>query len=206
METIEVTADHLRHRIPAPIDAECLTSPAQIEPRDHVMVHAMGSWYPGVVLNVRPKSGKLEVEYTSGTRTVRRTIVARQALVPSMCGYPKRTHGGEAAAWAAAVWAALEAYRAPSMTTIGKDVSEGIAALNAATVKAFDEGTLPTIDAGKVMTDGPSRDAGGPKIKIRVKGDGKTQADIDAARAKIAALPEAPPEVYAEMDKLIGGR
>lgn len=152
METIEVNTNpngdaqwNLVHRIPAPIDKECLTSPDQIEPGDHVMVHAMGTWYPATAIAIKTRGvGRVEVEYTSGTRTVRRKAVRRTELVPSMCGYPKRTHSMEALAWAAAVWGKLAAYR--------------------------------------------------------------EWKDAQDKRAKIAALPEAPPEVYAEMDKLIGGR
>lgn len=127
METIEVNTNangdaqwSLVHRIPAPIDDECLTSPDQIEPGDHVMVHAMGTWYPATAIAIKARGvGRVEVEYTSGTRTVRRKVVRRTELVPGMCGYPKRTHSMEALAWANAVWAALAAYKAPSMTTIG---------------------------------------------------------------------------------------
>lgn len=130
--------------IPAPIDPECVTAPDQLEPGDAIMVHAMGSWYPGTVLRQMPKSGKLEVEYKSGAGVTRRKAVARAELVPGGCGYPTRQDNQLAAAWAGAVWAALAKYR--------EAVSAGIAALNADIVKGLDDGTTPTIGADDLVT------------------------------------------------------
>lgn len=101
-----VIAD-LRGAIPAPIDREAVMCPADLEPGDRIEVHAMGSWYPGAVLALAPKSGKLVVEYTSGAGKVRQKRLDRHLVVPAGCGYRQRQDGMLAQDWARAVWDAL---------------------------------------------------------------------------------------------------
>ncbi len=102
----DVYAD-LRGAIPAPIDREAVMCPADLEPGDRIEVHAMGSWYPGTILALAPKSGKLVVEYTSGAGVVRQKRLERQMVVPAGCGYRHRQEGVLARDWARAVWDAL---------------------------------------------------------------------------------------------------
>lgn len=101
----------LRGAIPAPIDREAVMCPADLEPGDRIDVHAMGSWYPGTVLALAPKSGKLVVEYTSGAGKARQKRLDRQIVVPRGCGYRQRQDANLAQDWATAVWAALAVAR-----------------------------------------------------------------------------------------------
>jgi hypothetical protein len=111
--TYRDAAANLSGSIPAPIAARALTAPSMIKVGDQVMVHAMGTWYPATVMAIRPKSGKLEVEYSSGTGATRRKQMQREHLVPPGCGYQRRQDGMLAEQWAAAVWRTLTAFVSP---------------------------------------------------------------------------------------------